>query len=348
VLRHQSLGKETERPVKPSGPPPVLLIGATGVGKSQLARRIHELKKYRQLLDGDFIAVNCATLRGSNAMSALFGHIKGAFTGAVEARTGYLRAADGGILFLDEIGELGLEEQAMLLRAIEEKRFQPVGSDKDFSSNFQLIAGTNRDLETEVAAGKFREDLLARINLWTFRLPSLAERREDIEPNIDYELAEYERQHQMKIGFNKEARKRFLDFAKALTSCWRGNFRDLNAAIVRMATLSQNGRITVETVGKEIERLEKQWKKMSQDAAKEHFDILDRFFDAEQIAKIDRFDRAQLAEVIRVCRDSSTLSEAGRCLFQYSRTQKTVENDASRLRKYLVRFGLSWEQIKEE
>ena len=102
-------------------------------------------------------------------MSALFGHAKGAFTGAVTERAGLLRAADGGVLFLDEIGELGADEQAMLLRALEEKRFLPLGSDKEVASDFQLIAGTNRDLEADVARGRFRDDLLARIDLWTFR-----------------------------------------------------------------------------------------------------------------------------------------------------------------------------------
>jgi transcriptional regulatory protein RtcR len=347
-LRQRSVREKPGSQPSKGGPPPVLLIGATGVGKSQLARRIYELKANRQLLTGQFIEVNCATLRGSHSMSALFGHTKGSYTGATESRAGYLRAADGGMLFLDEIGELGLDEQAMLLRAIEEKRFQPVGSDTDVVSNFQLIAGTNRDLNVEVAAGKFREDLLARINLWTFRLPSLAERREDIEPNIEYELAEYERLHKFKITFNKEARKSFLDFALSHEATWSANVRDLNAAIVRMATLSNDGRIMIETVEREIERLKKQWKKALQETTQGHIDVLERYFDEEQIEKIDHFDRAQLTEVILVCRNSSTLTEAGRRLFQYSRTQKSSSNDASRLQKYLARFGLDWERIKEK
>src|SRR5204862_3777135 len=99
-------------------------------------------------------------------MSALFGHVKGAFTGALKDRAGLLRSADGGVLFLDEIGELGLDEQAMLLRALEEKTFLPLGSDRETQSDFQLIAGTNRDLMAEVNRGLFREDLLCRINLW--------------------------------------------------------------------------------------------------------------------------------------------------------------------------------------
>src|SRR5262249_21144841 len=117
-------------------------MGPTGAGKSQLARRIYELKVARHQIAGAFVDVNCATLRGDAAMSTLFGHRKGAFTGAVQDRPGLLRAADGGLLFLDEIGELGLDEQAMLLRAVEEKRFLPVGADKEVASDFRLIAGT--------------------------------------------------------------------------------------------------------------------------------------------------------------------------------------------------------------
>jgi len=174
---------------------PVLLMGPTGAGKSQLARRIYELKRSRHRLTGTFVEVNCATLRGDAAMSALFGHVKGAFTGALKDRLGLLRSADGGLLFLDEVGELGLDEQALLLRALESKRFPPFGGDQDVSSDFQLIAGTNRDLHSRVREGLFREDLLARLNLWTFRLPGLRDRPEDLEPNLDYELEQYVRRH---------------------------------------------------------------------------------------------------------------------------------------------------------
>jgi transcriptional regulatory protein RtcR len=150
---------------------PMLLMGPTGAGKSSLARRVFELKKQRHQLAGDFIEVNCATLRGDTAASTLFGHVRGSFTGAQRDRAGLLRSANGGLLFLDEIGELGCDEQAMLLRALEEKRFLPVGADREVESDFQLIAGTNRDLLDDVQSGSFREDLLARINLWTFQLP---------------------------------------------------------------------------------------------------------------------------------------------------------------------------------
>jgi transcriptional regulatory protein RtcR len=146
---------------------PLLLTGPTGAGKSRLARRIYDLKLARHQVKGAFVEVNCATLRGDAAMSALFGHKKGAFTGAGQDRQGLLRTADKGVLFLDEVGELGRDEQSMLLRAIEEKRFLPVGADNETGSDFQLICGTNRDLQIRVGQGQFREDLLARINLWT-------------------------------------------------------------------------------------------------------------------------------------------------------------------------------------
>ncbi|MEO0416981.1 MAG: RNA repair transcriptional activator RtcR family protein, partial [Verrucomicrobiota bacterium] len=167
---------------------PILLTGPTGAGKSSLARKIYQLKKQRNQLTGNFVELNCSTLRGDTAMSTLFGHAKGAFTGAASNRPGLLKTADQGIIFLDEIGELGMDEQSMLLRAIEEKSFLPVGADKETTSDFQLISGTNKDLLKAVAAGDFRADLFARINLWLFPLPGLKERREDIEPNIDYEL----------------------------------------------------------------------------------------------------------------------------------------------------------------
>ncbi|MES2301326.1 MAG: sigma 54-interacting transcriptional regulator, partial [Pseudomonadota bacterium] len=177
-------------------------------------------------------------LRGDSAMSALFGHKKGAFTGAAADRPGLLRTADGGMLFLDEIGELGLDEQAMILRAIEDKRFLPVGADRESESDFQLIAGTNRDLAQCVVDGTFREDLFARLNLWTFELPGLAERREDIAPNLDYELDRHAEREGERVTFNKEARDRYLAFAMSGEALWPGNFRDLASSVTRMATFS--------------------------------------------------------------------------------------------------------------
>lgn len=318
---------------------PMLLIGPTGAGKSFLARRVYELKRSRHQVDGRFVEVNCATLRGDGAMSALFGHIKGAFTGAQNARDGLLRAADGGMLFLDEIGELGLDEQAMLLKAIEERRFFPLGSDKEVASDFLLIAGTHRDLRARVAEGAFREDLYARINLWTFDLPGLAGRREDIEPNIDFELERHAREQGRLVRFNLEARRRYLAFATSGEAAWQGNFRELSASITRMATLADSGRIDETQVEEEIARLRHAW------GLEVRPDDLQALL-GEQIADIDLFDRPQLQAVIAVCRESASLSEAGRRLFGVSRQAKAKANDADRLRKYLARFGLDWVRVR--
>ena len=181
---------------------PILLTGPTGAGKSQLAEQIYLLKKQSGKVKGAFVAVNCATLGGDLAKSALFGHKKGAYSGAGADHDGFLKEADGGIVFLDEIGELPLEAQAMLLKAIEEKSFRPLGAAKDEHSDFQLICGTNRDLAVDVADKRFRADLLSRINLWSFTLPGLAERREDIEPNLVYELARFSAKSGTPISFS--------------------------------------------------------------------------------------------------------------------------------------------------
>ena len=318
---------------------PMLISGPTGAGKSFLARRIYELKRSRHQIEGRFVEVNCATLRGDSAMSTLFGHVKGAFTGAQTERAGLLRSADKGLLFLDEIGELGLDEQAMLLKAIEEKSFFPFGGDREVSSNFQLIAGTCRDLRRWTAEGKFREDLYARINLWTYELPGLAERREDIEPNLIYELERYALNQGEQIRFNVEARQRYLKFAEGFDSSWRGNFRELSASVTRMATLAESGRITEAVATEEIERLQKDWQQDTQ------ADEVDDLLGTDAAAELDLFDRMQLQNVISVCRQSATLSDAGRKLFAMSRQQKVKSNDADRLRKYLTRFGLDWESI---
>ena len=286
---------------------PILLTGPTGAGKSQLARRIYELKKARRQVAGPFVEVNCATLRGDGAMSALFGHRRGAFTGALQDRPGLLRTANDGILFLDEVGELGLDEQAMLLRAVEEKSFLPVGADKEVSSDFQLIAGTNRDLLSAVRQRNFREDLLARLNLWTFRLPSLRERPEDIEPNLDYELDRFARTQGRRITCNKEAREKFLQFATGNDAAWSANFRDLGAAVTRMATLAASGRVTAEIAEEEIARLRTAWATgdSSLSTAAEWAEL----HPAEMLnanatglkQPLDLFDEVQLLEVLRVC-----------------------------------------------
>lgn len=323
---------------------PLLLTGPTGAGKTALARRIFELKKSRRQVEGRFVELNCATLRGDGAMSALFGHAKGAFTGAVTERKGMLKSADGGLLFLDEIGELGADEQAMLLRAIEDKVFVPMGTDREIRSDFQLIAGTHRDLRTEVAKGRFREDLLNRINLWTFALPALRERSEDIDPNIDFELERWGQRNARNVRFSRSARQRFARFARSPEALWSGNFREFGGAIERMATLCEGGHIVDVDVDAEIDRLRRAWQGQPLQSSGDD-SVLARHLSADAIAGLDRFDSVQLAEVLRHCETADNLSAAGRSLFAQSRLQKKSSNDADRIRKYLARFDLSWRVI---
>ncbi len=323
---------------------PILLTGPTGAGKSQLARRIYELKKSRRRIEGSFVEVNCATLRGDSAMSNLFGHIKGSYTGATSDRPGLLRTADKGLLFLDEVGELGVDEQAMLLRAIEEKRFLPVGADQEVSSDFQLICGTNKDLFAECNKGNFRSDLLARLNLWTFEMPGLTERLEDIEPNLDFELARFSSRTGSRVSINKEARQAFLQFATSSQARWSGNFRDLSGAVTRMATLAPKGRITTMEVKNEASQLVSRWQS---DLDSDGDEIVKEILGSKAAAQLDLFDRLQLGQVLQICRKSANLSEAGRTLFQASRLKKKNTNDADRLSKYLAKFNLAWHQTRK-
>jgi transcriptional regulatory protein RtcR len=322
---------------------PILLTGPTGAGKSHLARRMYELKKSQHQVSGEFVDVNCATLRGDGAASTLFGHRKGAFTGAVADRPGLRRAAHEGVLFLDEIGELGLDEQAMLLKAVEEKRFLPVGSDREVASDFQLVAGTNRDLRADVAKGRFREDLFARINLWSYSLPGLAARPEDIEPNVEYLLSRESAQLGRAVRFSTEAKRQYLAFAQSPQAPWAGNFRDLAASVTRLATLAEGGRIGTDLVEAERQRLLWLWK--GADEKSTGGVALEGIVAPEVLAELDLFDRVQLEAVVAVCRASRTLSEAGRKLFDQSRTRRSAVNDADRLRKYLLRFGLGWSSV---
>jgi transcriptional regulatory protein RtcR len=346
---------------------PILLQGPTGAGKSQLAKRIYQLKKQRGQVHGPLVEVNCATLRGDNAMSALFGHVKGAFTGALQSRLGLLREADQGLLFLDEIAELGLDEQAMLLRAIEDKTFMPLGGDKLVSSEFQLIAGSHQDLFARVQAGLFREDLLARINLWTYQLPSLRERLEDLEPNITHELEKFSRHAGHKVDFNRAARQHYLQFAHTPAAIWRANFRDLNSSITRMATLADGGRITEALVAQEIARLQHSWQHFLPPATPlahvsgnrvdtaqagfmadrgDYHAICAEFLSDEQIEAIDLFDLPQLAQVLQICKQASSLAEAGRILFAQSRLRKSAANDSHRLKQYLAKYQLEFQHLK--
>jgi transcriptional regulatory protein RtcR len=342
VTRNRAFNEQIARIVRVAlkSSAPLLLTGPTGAGKSALARRIYDMRFRRHLVTGAFVEVNCATLRGDNAMSALFGHKKGAFTGATADRPGLLRAAAGGMLFLDEIGELGLDEQAMLLRALEDKRVLPMGADKEVECDFILVAGTNRDLAKMVAEGTFRGDLLARINVWHFKLPGLAARPEDIEPNLDFEMKRASRELGVRVFMTGEARERFLAFA--VTAPWPGNFRDLAAAVTRMATLCDDGRISEADVSFECEQLLSEWPK----AGNQVVPVGTRIEQILEGRSLDRFERVQLVDVLEVILSTKSLAEAGRVLYAESRAQLCKANDSDRVRKYLAKFGLDYAAIK--
>ena len=361
---------------------PILLMGATGAGKSQLAGQIYALKKAKaSITQGkntleQFIEVNCATLRGDTAMSVLFGHVKGAFTGAATGRDGLLKSADGGLLFLDEIGELGLDEQAMLLTALEEQRFYPLGSDTPISVSFQLMAGTNKDLRQAVANGEFRADLFARLNTWTFFLPSLKDRLEDLPANIDYELARLGSEQQQHYRFTPEARQLYEAFAISADATWQGNFRDLTASMIRLTTLAESKVIRNDDVQAEIDRLTHLWELPdslsgsnslindnkgnknspsdnnpdtsldSETVEQGSHNILRRYLDEEILTTIDPFDVVQLAYVIEVCINHKNQAAAGRYLYANSRDKLKSPNDSDRLRKYLMKFGLRFDGLK--
>ena len=186
--------------------------------------------------------------------------------------------------------------------------------------------------------------LLARIDLWTFALPPLSERREDFAPNLDYELERYLKTNGRKVTFNKEARTAFLKFAEAPDSQWFGNFRDLNAAVTRMATLAPRGRIRAEEVDEEVARLRQNWYRPGKEMPVEPVD-LEGILGVEKAAELDPFDSVQLSYVATVCRRSKSLSDAGREIFAISRTKRAVTNDADRLKKYLAKFDLTFDKI---
>jgi two-component system, NtrC family, response regulator AtoC len=208
----------------------VLLLGESGTGKEVTAHTIHRRSKRAE---GPFIAVNCAAISESLMESEIFGHEKGAFTGATAARRGRLELADGGTLFLDEIGELKLELQAKLLRVLQDRRFERVGGTRTMEVDVRWIAATNRDLEARVRSGDFREDLFHRLAVFPIRLPPLRERQQDILPIAEALLARVSAElGRPPMRLDAEARERIR------RSSWPGNVRELGNALERAAILA--------------------------------------------------------------------------------------------------------------
>ena len=219
----------------------VLLLGESGTGKEVAARTIHRLSRRSE---GPFVAVNCAAISEHLMESEIFGHERGAFTGATAARRGRLELADGGTLFLDEIGELKPELQAKLLRVLQERRFERVGGTRTLSSDVRWIAATNRDLTAMVQTEKFRADLYHRLAVFPIELPPLRDRKEDILPLADTLLARVSADlGRPLLRLEGEARRRIAQAA------WPGNVRELANALERAAILSEGELVRAEDIG---------------------------------------------------------------------------------------------------
>ena len=217
-----------------------LIIGETGTGKELVARQIHDLSHRAK---GPFIAVNCGALTESLAESELFGHEKGAFTGAIQQRIGWFEAAHNGTLFLDEIGDLSLPMQVKLLRILQEREIIRVGSLKPIRINVRIIAATNVDLEKAVLEGKFREDLFYRLYVALLRIPRLADRRDDILPLAKFFVERYQTNpHETPLRISALAAKKLIQHR------WPGNIRELENTIHHAVLVSRNGSIEPENI----------------------------------------------------------------------------------------------------
>lgn len=212
----------------------VLISGESGTGKEVIANSIYSLSNRN---DKPFIKLNCAALPETLLESELFGHVKGAFTGAINTKKGKFELADGGTIFLDEIGEMSLGTQVKLLRVLQEKTIEPVGSEKSLSIDVRVIAATNKNLEDEIKNGRFREDLFYRLNVFNINIPPLRERKEDIPLLINHTIAKFEKELGIKCnGLSRDSLSLLLDYS------WPGNVRELENIIQRGMVLS-NGSI---------------------------------------------------------------------------------------------------------
>lgn len=232
--------QEMVRLVAPADGLSVLIRGASGTGKEWVARQIHTLGRRS---DAPFVAVDCGALPRELAASELFGHKKGAFTGAIEDKTGMFATANHGTLFLDEVGNLNMETQVLLLRALQEKRYRPVGGKEEMQADIRLLAATNEDLEQAISEGRFREDLFHRLNEFPLHVPLLKNCEEDIIPLAGFFLSFANEELEKNIkGFDRDVRKAFKTYS------WPGNIRELKSVVRRACVLAQDDWITLEDI----------------------------------------------------------------------------------------------------
>lgn len=224
----------------------ILIQGESGTGKTKIAKMIHKLSERKH---APFIPINCAAIPEQLLESELFGHEKGSFTGAVSSRKGKFEAADGGTIFLDEIGEISPSFQAKLLQVTQDKTFMRIGSDKLSKVDIRIICATNRDLKKLVEQGSFREDLYYRLNIVDIYIPSLKERREDIPLLVENFLEKYRSKHQKDYKTTRELMGHLMNYG------WPGNVRELENAIERAVVLCEGDLITIEDFPREIREI---------------------------------------------------------------------------------------------
>ncbi len=219
----------------------VLINGASGTGKEYVAKRIHQLSKRSEK---PFVAIDCGAIPKELAASEFFGHKKGSFTGAIEDKVGAFIEADGGTIFLDEIGNLSYDVQVQLLRVLQERRVKPIGTTTEVKVDVRLIAATNEDLKAAIKSGAFREDLYHRINEFTIYMPRLCERGEDITLFANFFLDQANRELEKPVpGFLPEAMEKISQYT------WPGNLREMRNTVMRAALLAQGNPIRVEHLG---------------------------------------------------------------------------------------------------
>ena len=225
----------------------VLVLGESGTGKEVVARNIHFMSKRK---DGPFIPVNCGAIPGELLESELFGHEKGAFTGAISMRKGRFELAKGGTLFLDEIGDMPLQMQVKLLRVLQERLFERVGGSSSIQSDVRIVAATHRNLESMIETGKFREDLFYRLNVFPIDSPALRERKEDIPLLLQELVSRMENESEVSVKFTEKALKSLMEHK------WAGNVRELSNLVERLIILYPNQVVDVQDLPAKYQHLD--------------------------------------------------------------------------------------------
>lgn len=348
---------------------PILITGDTGSGKSRIVNLIITYLKQldpKNKTDANCISQNITAIAPTLIENELFGHEKDAFTGATDQKKGLFEQANGGILFLDEIGEMPMELQPKILTVLDSGKFRRLGGSEVVKSNFLLICGTNKDLEAQIAAGKFRRDLYERINVWSFHLPSLKERlqadgatsgndpRKDCEANIAYERGRWKQETGVAVTFDADAKETFVRYA--LRAEWKGNFREFHAFFRHLAMFpsGNNHTITKQDVEKEISRRTGDTE-MSAPECTDDENLFLRLVPEASQANINAILLVQVRKAIEVCARAKNQAVAARELFNATYAALNLGgkkfNEAQQMNRFfnqrdLRTLGLSFNSIK--